>query len=217
MKYFFQGVSILFHPLLMPLLGFFILFETPTQPNSLILLHALFNFPGEVKEAMYLVMGILTILAPGLSLLIMFWNKMISDLDLSKRTERFYPYILIIFYYGLAFGFMKMKLHVDFQHPAMMGFVFGIILVFVVSFFLNFFIKASMHTAGIFGVCGAVLAYYSTQTEYSIDFLLYLICVGGLVGASRVYLKAHTLSETLAGMAIGFFTLFLSVKFGLYI
>ena len=217
MKLFFQAISYLLHPILMPMVGFFILFQAPTEPLSLIKLHSLYNFPEEVKGAMYLVMGILTVLAPGLSLLIMYWNKMISDLELSNRKERFYPYILIIFYFGLAFGFMKLKLHEAYQHPAMMAYVFGIIMVFVVAFFLNFYTKISMHAAGIFGVCGALLAYNQSQAESNMAFLIYLICLGGLVGSSRVYLKAHTLQETLGGMAVGFFVMFLAVKFHIYI
>ena len=217
MKYFFQAISYVLHPLLMPMLGFFILFEAQTIPNSLLQLDALYFFPASAKQALYLVMLILTVLAPGLSLLIMYWNKMISDLNLSKREERFYPYVLIIFYYALAFGYLKLQLPEPFQHPALMGFVFGIILVFLVSFFLNFYVKVSMHAAGIFGVCGTILAYNQSQIDSNIAFLLYLICLGGLVGASRIYLEAHTLKETIVGMAVGFFVLFLSVKFGLYI
>ena len=217
MKYFFQGVSIILHPLLMPLLGFAIFFETQTIPRSLILLDALYYFPAKAKEGIYMVMAILTILAPGLSLLIMYWNKMISDLELSKRKERFYPFVLIIFYYGLAFGFLKMKVDPSFQHPAMMSFIFGIILVFAVSFLLNFYVKLSMHAAGIFGVAGAVTAYFQTQAAFEIECLIYLLICGGLVGTSRMFLKAHSLKETMFGIAVGFFVMFLSVKYSIYI
>ncbi|MBD3639298.1 MAG: phosphatase PAP2 family protein [Crocinitomicaceae bacterium] len=217
MKYFFHAVSFVFHPLLMPMLGLFILFESPTLPNSLITLDALYYFPDQAKTVLYIVLGILTFLAPGLSLLIMYWNKMITSLNLKERKERFYPFILVMFYYALAYGYLKLRLPEYLQHPALMGFIFGIVLVFIVSFFLNFYIKLSMHAAGIFGLCGMLLAYDQSQIESNLPFLLYLICIGGIVAGSRIYLGAHTLKETLAGMAVGFFVLFLTVKFSLFI
>jgi len=217
MKYFFKAVSYILHPILMPMLAFYLLFEFRTIPDSLLQLDSLFYFQDGVKQAIYLVMGILTLLAPGLSLLIMYWNKMISDLELSNRKERFYPYGLIIFYYALAFGYLKLRLPDIFQHPALMAFIFGIILVFLVSFFLNFYIKVSMHAAGIFGVAGAMLAYYQTQIESNIAVVLALLFAGGIVAASRVYLGAHTLKETFVGMAVGFGVIYISVRFGIYI
>lgn len=217
MKYFFQAVSYILHPLFMPMLGLYILFESPTLPNSLLTLDALYFFPDQAKNILYIVLGILTFLAPGLSLLIMYWNRMISTLDLEDRQERFYPFILIIFYFVLTFVYLKLRLPDFLQHPALMSYIFGIIMVFVLAFFINFKVKMSMHTAGIFGLCGAILAYNETQIESNLSFLFYLICLGGLVGSARVYLKKHTLQEVLVGMFVGFSVLFVCVRFSLYI
>lgn len=217
MKYFFLAISYIFHPFIMPMLGLFILFEAKTIPNSFYTLDALYFFPAKAKEVLYIVLGILTFLAPGLSLLIMYWNKMISSLELEDRKERVYPFVLIIFYYVLAYAYLKYQLPIYLQHPALMGFIFGIILTFLVSFLINFYIKLSLHAAAIFGVCGMLLAYNQTQIESNLQFLLYLFCLGGLVAASRIYLKAHTLTETILGMVVGFGVLFVSVKFALYI
>lgn len=217
MKYFFQAVSYILHPLFMPMLGLFILFESPTLPNSLLTLDALYYFPDQAKDVLYIVLGILTLLAPGLSLLIMYWNRMISTLDLEDRKERFYPFVLIIFYFVLTYAYLKLRLPEFLQHEALMSYIFGIILVFVVSFFINFKVKMSMHAAGIFGVCGAILAYNQTQIESNLAFLFYLLCLGGLVGSARVYLQKHTLKEVLVGMSVGFSVLYICVRFSIFL
>lgn len=216
MKHFFTAVSYILHPFFMTLLGLFILFESPTLPNSYYLYDALYFFPPEAKQVLYIVLGILTLFAPGLSLLIMYWNKMVSSLDLRKREERIMPFILVTFYYILAYVYLRIQLPEYLQHPALMSFIFGIILTFVVSFILNFFVKLSLHAAAIFGVCGMLLAYNQTQIESNLAFLLYLMFVAGLVASSRVYLQAHTLRETILGMVVGFGVLFISVKYQIY-
>ncbi|MEX1001149.1 MAG: phosphatase PAP2 family protein [Crocinitomicaceae bacterium] len=217
MKYFFTVISYLFHPFIMPLLGLFILFESPTLPNSYNLYDALFFYPDEAKSVIYIVLGILTFVAPAFSLMIMYWNKMVNSLELEERKDRMYPFVLVTLYYVLAYFYLKVQLPEFLQHPALMSFVFGIILTFVISFIINLFTKLSMHAAGIFGVCGTILAYHQTQIESNLMLLLYLFCIAGLVAASRVYLKAHTLKEAIIGMAVGFGVLFVSVKFEIFI
>jgi membrane-associated phospholipid phosphatase len=216
MQHFFTAVSYILHPFFMPLLGLFILFESPTLPNSYYLYDALYFFPPEAKTVLYIVLGILTMLAPGLSLLIMYWNKMVGSLDLKRREERIMPFILATFYYVLAYIYLRVQLPEYLQHPALMSFIFGIIIVFVISFVINLYVKISLHAAGIYGICGMLLAYNQTQIESNLAFLLYLITVGGLVAASRVYLKAHTLKEVVLGMVVGFGVLFCAVKFNIY-
>lgn len=211
MKLFFTGISYLFHPFIIPMLGLFILFQAPTLPNSLYIYDAIYFFPGPVKQDLFIILGILTFAAPALSMLIMYWNKMIKSLELEKKEDRIYPFILVTFYYVLAYLFLRFRLQDELQHPAMMSFLFGIILTFIVSFILNFFIKLSLHAAAIFGIAGLVLAYNQSQIESNLYIVLLLILVGGFVGASRMFLGAHNLKETVLGMTVGFTVVYLSV------
>ena len=70
---------------------------------------------------------------------------------------------------------------------------------------------------GLFGVVGAIMGYFQNQIEYNLIFLLFLIDIGGLVGSSRVYLKAHTLKEVMFGIVFGFGIEYLCMKFEWYI
>lgn len=193
------------------MLGLFILFQAPTLPNGLYIYDAIYFFPGPVKQDLFIILGILTFAAPALSMLIMYWNKMIPSLELEKKEDRIYPFILVTFYYVLAYFFLRYRLQEELQHPAMMSFLFGIISTFVVSFIINFYLKLSLHTTAIFGVAGMLLAYNQSQIESNIFLVLILLILGGLVGASRMYLGAHSLKETVLGMVVGFGVVYICV------
>jgi membrane-associated phospholipid phosphatase len=103
------------------------------------------------------------------------------------------------------------------QHEALMAFLFGIILTFIICFILNFYIKVSLHSVAIFGVAATILAYNQSQIQSEMWPVYTLIIAGGFVAASRLYLKAHTLKETVLGMVVGFGVLYVTVANGVYI
>lgn len=223
-KYFFTTLSYLFHPIFMPLLGMYLLFALETRPVSLKKLDAVFYFPEEVKYFLYIIIGVLTILAPMLSLVIMYYNKMISSLTLDRKEERTYPFILVSFYYLLAYYYVRNQIPVDYQHPGLVGFLFGVLVIFLLSFIINFYMKISLHAAAIFGLCGMLLGYSQTQMPPAGDsaatnlyVILYILFVAGLVSGARLFLKAHSLREILVGSALGFGVIYCTVKFGLYL
>jgi len=221
---FFKSLSYIFHPLLMPILGLYFMFELETIPNSLYKFDALYYFPFEAKLRLYIVIGVLTFAAPLLSLLIMYWNGMITSLHLEKKEERVYPFFIVSFYYLLAYIFVAYQWPEDWRHPAFMGFLFGMLLIFIITFILNFWIKISIHAVAIFGVLGLLVAYNQSQltafegeTIPNFRFIFLFAILAGLVVTARLYLKAHTLKEALLGMIIGFAGIYLCVKYSIYL
>jgi hypothetical protein len=221
---FFKALSYLFHPLVMPILGVYFIFELPTIPTTLRIYDALFFFPDEAKIRIYIVLGVLTFAAPLLSLLIMFWNGMISSLYLDRKQDRTYPYFIVSFYYILAFTFVRYQWPEELRHPAFLGFLFGIILVNILTFILNFYTKVSAHAAASFGIVALLVAYNQTQIAFfenerfpNLYFILFVTVLSGLIVTGRLYLKAHKLSEVLIGMVLGFSVIYCCVKFEIYI
>lgn len=224
LKQFFTAISYIFHPILMPFLGIYLLLLTPTKPITLNRADALFFFPYEIKKYLFIVLGILTILAPLLSLFIMRKNRIISSYTLENREERMYPYGLFIFYYILAYFFVRRQIPLDFQHDGLVGFLFGILLAVIIAFVFNFFTKISLHALAINGVCGMLLAYSQSQLPIkgevwptNLYLILYLIVIAGIVMSARLYLKAHRLSELLLGAGIGFAATYCCIRFAIYI
>jgi hypothetical protein len=208
----------------MPMLGLYFMFELETIPDSLYKFDALYYFPFEAKFRLYIVIGVLTFAAPLLSLLIMYWNGMITSLHLEKKEERVYPFVIVSFYYLLAYIFVAYQWPDELKHPAFVGFLFGMLLVFLITFVLNFWIKLSVHAVAIFGVLGLLVAYNQSQLtafvgeaipNFRFIFIFAILC--GLVVTARLYVKAHTLKEALFGMVIGFTGIYVCVKFGITI
>jgi hypothetical protein len=188
------------------------------------LIDALYTFPPEWKKPLLLVLSILTFVAPAVSLLIMYWNRLITSIKMENRKERIYPFILVTFYYVLAYFYVRAQIPDNAKHPALLSFLFGILVVFVIAFIINFYVKISLHATAIFGLCGMLLAYNQTQLPFelgggfpNLNIILGLFVIGGMVTAARVYLRAHDLKETLIGMALGFSILFVTVKYSLYL
>lgn len=223
-RQFFLSLSYIFHPILMPFLGLYLLFSIETMPVSYNTKDALFFFPDQAKTYIYLIIGILTILAPLLSMVIMYYNKIITSMHLANREERVYPFILVVFYYFLAYYYVRFQIPEELKHQALLGFSFGILVLFVACFILNFYTKVSIHSAGVFGLAGTLLAYSQTQLppigEYNatnLFLVVYLLVVAGLVSGGRLFLKAHDVSEVIWGSAFGFGIMYVTVKFGLFI
>ncbi len=87
-----------------------------------------------------------------------------------------------------------------------------------------YFLKVSAHAAASFGVAGLLVGYNQTQIAFfesetfpNLGFTLFILVLSGLIVTGRLYLKAHTLTEVLTGMALGFFGIYCCVKFGIYI
>ena len=225
MRTFSKIVSIVFHPLLMPFAGLILLFFLPTTPVSFKKVDALYHYPDQAKFVFILVVTILTLVATSLSILIMRYNKMISNLSLENRHERIYPYVLVLFYFFLSYLYLKLQTPPELRHPGLLSFAFGMVLVVFISLMINQAgLKISQHATGIFGLCGGILAYNqtqlpgeATQSFTNLPVILILFIVAGMVSSARIYLGAHSFKEILAGIFVGFFTIFGCVKFGFYL
>ncbi|MGV6860685.1 MAG: hypothetical protein ACWA41_02885 [Putridiphycobacter sp.] len=209
-KYFFTTLSYFFHPLFLPILGLYILFEIPVYSFGIIV-------NPEIKTFLYYMFGLLTVVAPGISILILYWNKAISSLHMPNRNERYLPMILILVYYIILYWFIRYNFPALQVIEFLMPFIFGFILTTVVGLIFNFYFKISLHAIGFFGLIGAVTAYMQDQIFYNFPFIIILILVGGVVSSGRIYLKSHQLKEVLFGMIFGFGIEYMCLKFNFFI
>lgn len=215
-KSFFNTLSYLFHPILLPILGLYFMFETPTNSPGF-LVTSLYDLPLEFKLNLYKLFGFLTVLAPGISLWIMYQNKIISSLKLENRLERFTPIGITATYYIMNYILLRIMIPNHDILSFIFPYAFSISLTVCAAYILNYYTKISLHMLGFFGLIGAIMGYFQNQLDYNLFFLLFLIIVGGFVGSARLYLKAHSLKEVILGIVVGFGIGFLCMKFELYI
>lgn len=178
------------HPLFMPLITFLIANEL----DPLLLYH-------DQMTTIVALCLVINIVAPGIGIWVMIRRKIISDAEVSDRTQRAAPYLLVIFYFACTYVIFRVK-H-GLVSDAFMSLILAVPLSLLISLLINRWWKISVHALAQGGVVGA---FVGLSAVHSTNFLLpiALFCVaGGVVAASRVYLKLHTHSQVYAGFALG--------------
>ena len=182
--------SIVFHPLLIPTLGF------------LLLLNSGFYFtliPWSLKRMVLMVIFLSTCLLPAISIGLLGLNQKI-DLKMDKNSDRILPLILSsIFYYA---GYMVLQRLPIF--PIYKFFLVASILVQIALLFISLKWKISAHSAAIGGLLGGFLAMSFLFQENPLLIVILLVLISGLVGTSRLILEKHTNSQVYSGFLIGF-------------
>jgi len=189
-----QAVSVLFHPLLMPTLLFFILFyQAPLVIQPI---------PSGNTNLFLLVILITTFIIPVLSIVTLRFTKSISSFQMRDRKERIVPFFFIFIFYALTTYLFISKFD--------LGNVFFIIFsgitttIFIITITV-FFWKISAHSAGITGVIGSIFAVnYKFPDNQLLMPIIFMILMTGLVMSSRLYLNSHTTNEVFAGGMVGF-------------
>lgn len=185
-------ITIIFHPLLMPVYGMTIIFSAPT----------LFGYlPFNVKKLLFLIMLINNVFLP-LSLLPFFMHmKVISSWSVSERKERNIPLIITTVLYG-ATSFIILR----FPIPLFLkSFIFGTAFLSVIVTVINFWWKISLHSVGAGGLIGLVLILSLKMLTPLEWYLIPAIITGGLVLSSRLKLNLHNPQQVWIGLFTGFF------------
>jgi len=192
-------VSVVFHPLLIPTLGFLLLFNSGFYFSIL---------PWNVKTYMLLVIFLSTCVLPAISILILSINPKF-DLNMEKNTDRALSLIITSISYYLGYLLLK-RLPV---FPVYNVLLVGAVLVQLALLPISIRWKISMHTAAIGGLIGGILGLSFRIQENPIQLLSVLILIAGLVGTSRLILQKHTESQVYAGFLTGFLILALVITF----
>ena len=194
-------ISYFFHPLWYPLLGVYILFQTPTYVN--------YAIPDNYKWKIYILLGFITIVSPLVTLIILKKIKLVRDKHLALAQERIYPYITTIIYYIFAI-YLFQKAGVP---AVILYYLLGATIAVFLDFLLNFKLKISAHTTAVGGLLAMLLA---VSLRWRIDLSFYIVLaflVAGIVSTTRLMLQAHKLNEVLLGFLVGFFSMFYVMGF----
>lgn len=202
-------ISWVFHPIFIPFFGILIiLYSFPFHYQYI---------PDKLWNITIITLFLMTMLFPAMLILILKKLDMVDDLDISDKKQRILPYLIFFFFYLISFLTFKPKpisSIVFMEDPLIATVLLGATISLGISFFANNFLKISAHTnacANLFAFCCLLSRY--TQKNLFIVIVVTLIIVG-LVGSSRILLKAHTTKEVYYGILCGIFGQILA--FGLY-
>lgn len=195
MRFISKIISYIFHPLLAPTFGIYIIL------NSISYLSAI---PPDAKMWLYILVFVTTFLFPSISLLFLFWQKLITNIELDDRKERLLPIIVTLAFYYLGYYILGMN-NIS---GLLRAFYLSAIISISLSFFINLFWKISAHMIGIGGIIGLILA-ISFKLNLNLQLILIIaIFIAGIIGASRVKLEAHSQLQIFAGFYLGMITVF---------
>jgi membrane-associated phospholipid phosphatase len=188
-------VSLIFHPLLIPSLLFgLLLFYLPgIMPG--------FSLTGRL--ALWGVLCLTTFFIPLLSLISLRYFGNLRSLHMERRQDRPMPMIFVSLYYLLTTWLFFDK-YPDFS--TINGMLAGITLTLLFLTVISFFWKISAHSAATGGGVGFAIALvlrYSSLIPETLYVLSALLILTGLVMWARLYMRTHTLAESLAGWLLG--------------
>lgn len=209
-----QLFSFVFHPLF--ILTYMVLVLLWTNPFSFGWRHV------AEADTLLLIIVMTTITLPAVAILMMKLLGWINDFKLETRHERIGPYI--------ASGIMYLTLYLHISNaetfPVSLRIVsLGALFALWTCFFINNFVKISMHAAGVGGLVALValtkisFGYDNAQIGIPggvnlvmpLDYILYaVILIAGFVCTSRMILKAHNLAEVYMGFLIGIVSIILA-------
>ena len=202
MKTIARFISYFTHPLF--ILTYGILFLLCADPFAFGVTHPFAKLPLLVLIIVY------TVIFPLLTMLLMRLIGFIDGLEMSTKEERIGPLIATIVFYT----WMYVNVRNNTEIPSVYSILcLGSIISLGLSFLINVFDKISLHMVGLSGLVTfvyillAVFQYQWLQLgDISVQMILVLIgvlLITGVVGVSRVYLQAHSLSQILGGVLVG--------------
>jgi membrane-associated phospholipid phosphatase len=218
MTIFSKVISVVFQPLFLPIYAFLLYITIDHHSTFLIRSEQAslqFNYILSIQI-------LLAVIIPIGSLYVMYRSNIITSMSIPDRKERIPIFIITLFYYLLTYYFLR-KIHVtnlDFL-GAFMSFLTGGIVLTGLSLLITFFWKISIHAIGISGLAGAFLGFSELlfpvlNADEMIIINILLLLLIGVVCSARLYLKAHSFLQIIAGITLGFGVEYLVVSKGFW-
>ena len=191
MNLFARIISIILQPIFIPLYGVILL----TEFDSI-----LFNLPISAKSLIWLIVFLSTGIFPAIIIGIGMKYGGITDSFISNRKQRPIPFFLTFLGYILgALWLHRIGLNSFYVAP-----IIGAAASILIILPINHFWKISAHLSGMGGLCGGIFTFAIIYGTTPIMPLVCLILLSGILGWSRMELKAHTLGQVCCGWLNGF-------------
>ena len=190
----------LFHPLLLPTYSFALVIYTNPY---------LFGNYGDYTWIPILKVFLNTFMFPVFAVLMMRQLGFLKSFTMNDAKERIIPYISTLMFF--IWTFMVFCKSGD---PVILSAIMlGACLATSVAFLINMFRKISLHATGM----GAMLALAFGNAFFSAHNLIFSLMlvsiIAGVIGTSRLVLKAHRDSDLYLGYFIGFMMQMVAFKF----
>lgn len=183
--------SYLFQPIIMSVLGVFIIFNAGIYITDI---------PAEFKRFIYTVVFLCNVLIPLTLIPALYLLKYVQKITLDERRERIIPlfFSTICFYLGYYLVSRMSSIRV------IDVFLSSGVAVLLILLIVSLFWKISIHMAGVGGLTGLILTLSIIYTLDMTFFLTVTVLISGIVASARLALKAHTPMQIITGYLTGF-------------
>lgn len=189
-------ISYIFHPITFPIVGAFIYFLLAP------------NFIFKQQEYQFLIVIFVgTYIFPIGILTLMKSFKMISSYNIDSIDERKFPILLFISIAYIIANWLYNSGIVDILSLLFYGYTIGLVCAYILLY-LKF--KISLHTSAIAGLIGFLICFSHYYNQNVLFILIAMVLLGGVIGSSRLKLKAHSIKEVFLGFIFGVFTQFIA-------
>ncbi len=188
-------ISYFFHPINFPIIGALMYF--------LFLPKFIFK-PQEYTILIVIFIG--TYIFPIFLLVLLKRFGMIRSFQMDTHEERKFPSLLFISISYIIGNWLFKSSIVDLLSLLFFGYALGLVFSYILLYFKQ---KISLHTAAIGGLVGFLICF---SFHYKLNIVIIfsiLFILSGLIGSSRLKLKAHNISEVSLGYLIGVITQFI--------
>ena len=192
-------VSIIFHPVLLPTLGFLLLFVSGFYDSML---------TTDAKRFILLVIFFSTATLPMLAIVIISLNSKF-DVLMPNSRERIIPLLFTSVFYYIGFILLGRIHFIPMFKLYMIASVFLIVALLLISFKWNI----SIHMAATGALTATFFALSFRSGVNPVNAILIMVLVSGLVGTARLVLNKNSLLQVAAGYVLGFIILYPVIYF----
>ena len=198
MKFLAHFFSWVFLPLLMPSYGILISLFVPAYSTN-IEMTSLYFAPIESKWALFTIFFLFSVVAPGVSFILLHRFKVISTIDIERQGERSLPLVIMLVYSLVLFFLLVYKAGAGTLPRYFYALPLSGVAVTSIFLLINRWIKISLHGAGAGILLGFLIIFTRAQDAFSIWWVLSALLAAGLTMAARLYLRKHTSLEVYTG------------------
>jgi hypothetical protein len=193
-------ISVLLHPVFMPIISCSFLFYLMPQSFEEVKAKVISGWAGMII--------INTIIFPIILILLLKGLGFIKSIYLRDVKERVIPLIGIMVFYFWPYLVAKNVAVPDAARILLLGNFWGIVVVFIITIFF----KISMHTSGVGSLLGFVFVLMLLAQSFFLFHLLLALLMAILIIWARYYSGAHRAKELWLGILVG-----IVAQFGAYL
>lgn len=148
----------------------------------------------------------MTFLLPFITIYLMYRKKLIDNLYIEDKEQRYYPLIVTLVYYLIYLLFFLMKIN----NPILTILVLVFVIAICLAILLTYFTKISFYSISIGTIIGFIFILPTMRNIYAI---IVVLLIAGIICSSRLVLNRHNITQIVLGLIVGFISSFLGLLF----